>query len=128
MAKKPLQLAFSGRLLREFRERAGLTQQDLAKRCGLSRFQISRWETGQAKPEPAALDPLVRGLDEALQQSYSSKRKILLDDLLEPETQTPGHTQSRAVQTGPTNPGTRQDNSDTRRLPSATVEPPNHTQ
>ncbi|MBP2323943.1 transcriptional regulator with XRE-family HTH domain [Kibdelosporangium banguiense] len=52
--------------LRRWREQAGLTQQELADACGLSRYQISRWETGGAKPEPGSLKPLVRGLAQAL--------------------------------------------------------------
>jgi transcriptional regulator with XRE-family HTH domain len=83
MAKTPMRLLFSGNRLREYRERAGLTQQELADRCGLSRFQISRWETGQARPEPAALAPLVHGLNNALEQSGGSKHRVHLDNLLE---------------------------------------------
>jgi transcriptional regulator with XRE-family HTH domain len=81
MARSPLTLPFSGARLREWRERAGLTQRELADRCGLSRFRISRWETGENKPEPAALEPLVRGLRKALKRPGFG-----LDDLLdEPE-------------------------------------------
>ncbi|GAB3890164.1 hypothetical protein GCM10029964_061230 [Kibdelosporangium lantanae] len=83
MSNTPLQLPFNGKLLREYRERAGLTQRDLAFLCGLSRYQISRWETGTAKPARGALAPLVRGLNKALQQSGGSKHLIHLDDLLE---------------------------------------------
>ena len=66
MARTRLSLPFSGTRLRHWRERAGLTQQALADTCGLSRFQISRWETGEAKPEPGSLKPLVQGLSKAL--------------------------------------------------------------
>jgi len=61
MVRRPLALPFSAARLRAWRERAGLTQQGLADKCGLSRSQISRWETGEAKPEPVSLEPLVRG-------------------------------------------------------------------
>jgi transcriptional regulator with XRE-family HTH domain len=81
MARSPLTLPFSGARLREWRERAGLTQRELAECCELSRFRISRWERGDSKPEPAALEPLVRGLRKALRRPGFS-----LDDLLdEPE-------------------------------------------
>jgi transcriptional regulator with XRE-family HTH domain len=82
MARTPLSLPFSGARLRQWRERAGLTQQGLADRCGLSRFQISRWETGDAKPEPWSLDPLVRGLAEAL-NDLCEGREFGLADLLD---------------------------------------------
>nr|CEL16807.1 hypothetical protein [Kibdelosporangium sp. MJ126-NF4]CTQ91964.1 hypothetical protein [Kibdelosporangium sp. MJ126-NF4] len=66
VARTSLSLPFSGARLREWRERAGLTQQKLAVVCGLSRYQISRWETGAAKPEPGSLKPLVLGLADVL--------------------------------------------------------------
>ncbi|TCO62955.1 helix-turn-helix domain-containing protein [Actinocrispum wychmicini] len=78
MVRNRLTLPFSGARLREWRERAGLTQQDLAGKCGLSRFQISRWETGEAKPAVRALEPLVRGLGTAL-----GRDGFTLDDLLD---------------------------------------------
>nr|WP_042194490.1 helix-turn-helix transcriptional regulator [Kibdelosporangium sp. MJ126-NF4]CEL21357.1 hypothetical protein [Kibdelosporangium sp. MJ126-NF4]CTQ96076.1 hypothetical protein [Kibdelosporangium sp. MJ126-NF4] len=83
MARTPLTLPFSGARLRAWRERAGLTQQQLADKCGLSRFQISRWETGDAKPEPASLAPLVRGLAAALTEPVGGRESFGLDDLLE---------------------------------------------
>ncbi|GAB3872604.1 helix-turn-helix domain-containing protein [Kibdelosporangium lantanae] len=82
MAKQPLSLAFSGARLREWRERAGLTQQDLAEKCGLSRFQISRWETGSAKPDVRSLPLLVRGLGAALGRPTGRRDSFTVDDLL----------------------------------------------
>lgn len=79
MVRNRLTLPFSGARLREWRERAGLTQQKLAEKCGLSRFQISRWETGEARPDVRALEPLVRGLGTAL----GRRDTFTLDDLLE---------------------------------------------
>lgn len=83
MARTSLSLPFSGSRLRHWRERAGLTQQALADSCGLSRFQISRWETGGAKPAPGSLKPLLRGLAEALSDVHATS--IQLSDLLEDE-------------------------------------------
>ncbi|MBP2329814.1 transcriptional regulator with XRE-family HTH domain [Kibdelosporangium banguiense] len=82
MARASLSLPFSGARLRHWRERAGLTQQALADACGLSRFQISRWETGDAKPEPGSLNPLVRGLASALKGAGQASL-FTLADLLE---------------------------------------------
>jgi transcriptional regulator with XRE-family HTH domain len=86
MARTPLRLPFSGARLREWRERAGLTQQELATQCGLSRFQISRWETGESKPGPRSLEPLVRGLAAALGRPASGDNPFRLDDLFDHET------------------------------------------
>jgi transcriptional regulator with XRE-family HTH domain len=83
MPRTPLTLPFSGARLREWRERAGLTQKALADKCGLSRFQISRWETGDAKPEPGSLVPLVRGLADALGRQAGTRNPFNLEDLLD---------------------------------------------
>nr|CEL18548.1 hypothetical protein [Kibdelosporangium sp. MJ126-NF4]CTQ98032.1 hypothetical protein [Kibdelosporangium sp. MJ126-NF4] len=83
MARRPLSLPFSGKRLRAWRERAGLTQQELADTSGLSRFQISRWENETSRPEPRSLDPLVRGLAEALKGSVSGEVPFGVDDLLD---------------------------------------------
>ena len=88
MARKPLSLPFSGKRLRAWRERAGLTQETLAEKCGLSRSQISRWETEEAKPELRALGPLVRGLGEALGRSTDGDEPFRLDELLDGGTET----------------------------------------
>jgi len=83
MAKAPLSLPFSGSRLREWRERAGLTQQELADECGLSRFQISRWEIGTAKPRLSALAPLTPGLGDALGRPRDGVDRFVLDELFE---------------------------------------------
>ncbi len=41
-----------------FRIRAGLTQQELAERVGVSQAAINRYETGERSPRPATLGRL----------------------------------------------------------------------
>jgi putative transcriptional regulator len=43
------------RLVRELRERTGLTQEKFAAKLGVTFPTISRWENGRAKPSPLAL-------------------------------------------------------------------------
>jgi transcriptional regulator with XRE-family HTH domain len=50
----------SGDVLREARLRAGLTQQELARRAGTSQSAIARWESGQVHPSFERLRELVR--------------------------------------------------------------------
>ncbi|GAB3889869.1 helix-turn-helix domain-containing protein [Kibdelosporangium lantanae] len=83
MVNTPISLLFSGRRLREWRERAGLTQRELAEKCCLSRYQISRWEVGTAKPRPGALKLLTLGLGEALGRPAHRMNAFTVDDLLE---------------------------------------------
>ena len=50
----------SGDLLREARLRAGLTQQELARRAGTSQPAIARWESGAVQPSFERLRELIR--------------------------------------------------------------------
>jgi DNA-binding transcriptional regulator YiaG len=53
------------RLVRELRERTGLTQEKFAARLGVTFPTINRWENGRARPSPLALkqiEDLLRGL------------------------------------------------------------------
>jgi transcriptional regulator with XRE-family HTH domain len=50
----------SGDLLREARLRAGLTQQQLARRAGTSQSAIARWESGAVLPSLERLRELIR--------------------------------------------------------------------
>ncbi len=53
------------RLVRELRDRTGLTQEKFAAKLGVTYPTINRWENGRAKPSPLALKQikdLARGL------------------------------------------------------------------
>ena len=55
------------RLIRELRERTGLTQEKFAARLGVTFPTISRWENRRAKPSPLALkqvENLLRDMDD----------------------------------------------------------------
>jgi len=55
------------RLVRELRERTGLTQEKFAAKLGVTFPTINRWENGRAKPSPLALkqiEDLLRNLGE----------------------------------------------------------------
>jgi len=43
------------RLIREIRERAGLSQEKFAAKLGVTFPTVSRWEHGRARPSPLAL-------------------------------------------------------------------------
>src|SRR5215831_2629645 len=52
-----------GALLRGHRRAAGLTQEALAERAGLSRRGLQHLEAGDGRPYPATLDALAAALD-----------------------------------------------------------------
>jgi putative transcriptional regulator len=54
-------------LIRQLRERTGLTQEKFAARIGVTFPTINRWENGRARPSPLALkqiEDLLRNLGE----------------------------------------------------------------
>lgn len=51
---------FSASLIHQARIGAGLSQQQLAERCGKAKVQIGRWETGMVAPSLDTLLDLVR--------------------------------------------------------------------
>lgn len=61
------------RLVRELRERTGLTQEKFAAKLGVTYPTINRWENGRAKPSPLALKQI-----EALLRSMGDRGQDLL--------------------------------------------------
>lgn len=46
------------RLVRELRDRTGLTQEKFAAKLGVTFPTINRWENGRAKPSPLAMQKI----------------------------------------------------------------------
>jgi len=46
------------RLVREIRDRTGLTQEKFAAKLGVTFPTINRWENGRAKPSPLAMQKI----------------------------------------------------------------------
>ncbi len=46
------------RLVRELRQRTGLTQEKFAAKLGVTYPTINRWENGKARPSPLAIQQL----------------------------------------------------------------------
>lgn len=51
------------RMIREYRERAGYTQSELAQKVGISVVTVSQWESGIRTPSGRILPALARALD-----------------------------------------------------------------
>ena len=78
--------------LQNLRRAAGLSQEQLAEQLGVTRQAVSKWETGEGKPDIDNLLPLAKLLGTTVD--------YLLDDGAdEPRTETPPHTppQSQSV-------------------------------
>lgn len=77
-------------VVREARRRAGISQQELAKRAGVHQPAIARWESGRADPSMSTVERLVAAcgleLRLALAQPDSGERSSIWGNLaLSPE-------------------------------------------
>ncbi|HTW42209.1 MAG TPA: helix-turn-helix transcriptional regulator [Solirubrobacteraceae bacterium] len=66
--------SLGGDLLRETRERQGLSQEELARRAGTHQPQISAWETGRKPIQVEQLAALLRALDMDLRLAATPRR------------------------------------------------------
>ncbi len=66
------------RLVREIRDRTGLTQEKFAAKLGVTFPTINRWENGRAKPSPLAMQRI-----EELLRSMGDNSADLLKRYLE---------------------------------------------
>ncbi|NLN59433.1 MAG: helix-turn-helix transcriptional regulator [Deltaproteobacteria bacterium] len=64
------------RLVRELRDRTGLTQEKFAAKLGVTFPTINRWENGRARPSPLAMEKI-----EALLHSMGDRGSDLLAEL-----------------------------------------------
>ena len=64
------------RLVRELRERTGLTQEKFAAKLGVTFPTVNRWENGRARPSPLALKQI-----EDLLRSMGQRGSDLLGQL-----------------------------------------------
>lgn len=60
-----------GTRITQARERAGLSNRELAKRCGIRRRLLLKWEAGVQAPTPASLQKLIPHIGGTLDHYYS---------------------------------------------------------
>lgn len=78
--------------LRRLRERAGLTQAELARRAGVPFRSYQNWETGSREPRLQVLPPLAKALE------------VTVNDLLEDSPQEPSRRSGRPPKATPATP------------------------
>jgi putative transcriptional regulator len=70
------------RLVRELRERTGLTQEKFAAKLGVTFPTINRWENGRAKPSPLAMQKIEDLLRSMGDRGSDLLSKIIGQDIL----------------------------------------------
>ena len=84
--------------IRQFREKLGLTQKDLANRSGLSQQAISRFESGKHTPRSDSLKRIAEALETTVAELYGDPEVPIFDPemleiagrLLEADRKEPG--------------------------------------
>lgn len=84
------QKAFGSRI-KEFRLLAGMTQEDLAKRCDLFRTYMSRIETGQANPTLTMIHALASSLSVTPRALFEPAGQVPEDAAPAPKKPRPSH-------------------------------------
>lgn len=76
MSEKAAMFDELGRILAELRKEAGLTQQELADRSGISAAMISGYEQGKNDPKLATLGKLLNGLGVGIEELGRRLREV----------------------------------------------------
>ncbi len=63
------------KLVRELRERLGLTQEDFAQKVGVTFGSVNRWENGKRTPQPFLIRRLLEMKVELDAQNKSSRKR-----------------------------------------------------
>lgn len=87
-------------LIRKARERAGMTQAELARAAHTSQPAVAAYESGQRSPSVRTLDKLIRASGATLQVSLVKTRQAaggLLDELRENQRQIRDMAQSHGI-------------------------------
>lgn len=64
-------------VIRELREKSGLSQQELAEKTFVTRQAVSRWETGETVPNTETLKLLSKLFDVSINTLLGSPRKLV---------------------------------------------------
>lgn len=68
-------------LIRETRQRLGLTQEQFARQLGVSYQSVNRWENGKTKPLPIAIKQISGMLSSMGEQGFDLLSKYFPNDL-----------------------------------------------
>ena len=64
-------------IIKDLREKSGLTQEQLAERVLVTRQAVSRWETGETQPNTDTLKLLSREFDVSINTLLGSPRQLI---------------------------------------------------
>lgn len=70
-----------GRVIREYRKKKNMTQEEMANRLGVTGPAVNKWEKGNSQPDIMLLAPLARLLDISLDTLLSFEKDLSLEEI-----------------------------------------------
>lgn len=68
-------------VIRQYRKKKGLTQEELAKRLGVTAPAVNKWEKGHSHPDILLLAPIARLLDISLDTLFSFEKELTVTEI-----------------------------------------------
>ncbi|WP_455720301.1 helix-turn-helix domain-containing protein [Agathobacter sp.] len=65
-----------GSVIKKYRKEAGLTQEEMAKRLGVTTPAVNKWENGNSKPDIELIAPIARLLNISIDTLFSFREKL----------------------------------------------------
>lgn len=72
-----------GQIIRKYRKEAGITQEEMAKRLGVSTPAVNKWENGNSNPDIELLAPIARLLHISLDTLLSFREELTSSEIEE---------------------------------------------
>lgn len=70
-----------GQVIREYRKRKELTQEEMASRLGVTAPAVNKWENGNSYPDITLLAPIARLLEVSLDELLSFRRELSKEEI-----------------------------------------------
>lgn len=72
-----------GKVIRTYRKKKGLTQEEMANRLGVTTPAVNKWENGVSQPDIQLLAPIARLLDVSLEELLSFREALSEDEIID---------------------------------------------
>ena len=70
-----------GEVIRKYRKEAGITQEEMAKRLGVTTPAVNKWENNNTQPDIALLSPIARLLNITTDTLLSFREELTAEEI-----------------------------------------------
>lgn len=72
-----------GKVIRKYRKEQGMTQEEMAKRLGVTAPAVNKWERGSSTPDISLLAPIARMFHISVDELLSYKEELTIEEIAE---------------------------------------------